>query len=369
MLLSLGTGTEVLALPRINCGKELCDCAEQVGRKFLAMKRREFTSLLVGAAAVAAMAWPLALRAQQPERMRRIGVLSNLAANDREAQARDAAFLQGLQELGWASGRNVQIETRWGAGEAKRIRGYAVDLVALAPEVILASGGSTVGPVQQATRTLPIVFVNVADPVGAGFVASLARPGGNATGFASFEYLIGGKWVELLKQIAPNVTRVAVIRDPTNPAGLGQFGALQSAAPSFEIEVSPIDSRDAGEIERGVTAFARGSNGGLIVLAGAAGAVHRDLIIALAARHKLPAIYPNRYHVAGGGLMALGPDVVDQHRRAAGYVDRILKGANAADLPVQAPSKYELVINLKTAKALGLTVPPGLLARADEVIE
>jgi putative tryptophan/tyrosine transport system substrate-binding protein len=326
-------------------------------------KRREFITL-VGGAAVS----PIAARAQQPERMRRIGVLMTLASDDPEGQARHAAFLKGLQQLGWTDGSNVHIDTRWGTSAAQ-IRTYAAELVALAPAVILASGGSSMSPLQQITRSVPIVFVNVADPVGAGFVASLARPGGNATGFTPFEYGISGKWLELLKQSAPNVTRAAVIRDPANPVGLGQWGAMQSVAPSVGMELSPIDARDAGEIERGVTAFARGSNGGLIVVAGAPAAVHRDLIIALAARHRLPAVYPYPYHVTNGGLIGYGPDVVDQYRQAAAYVDRIIKGEKPADLPVQAPTKYELVINLKTAKALGLELPPTLLARADEVIE
>ena len=319
--------------------------------------------------AVRRLAWPLAARAQQPERMRRIGVLMSLAADDPEAQARIAAFLQGLQQLGWTDGRNVRIDTRWGAGDADDIRKYAAELVALAPDVILATGAAAVGPLLQATRTVPIVFVNVADPVGAGFVDSLARPGGNATGFILFEYGMSAKWLELLKQIAPGVTRAAVIRDPAIAAGIGQFGAIQSVAPSVGVEVSPVNVRDAGEIERAVTAFARSSNGGLIVTGSALAVVHRDLIITLAARHKLPAVYFQRFFVTGGGLISYGPDIIDQYRRAAGYVDRILKGEKPADLPVQAPTKYELVINLKTAKALGLDVPPSLLARADEVIE
>ena len=271
--------------------------------------------------------------------------------------------------MGWTDGRNVRIDIRWGAGDADRIRKYAAELVALAPDVILATGSAAVGPLLQATRTVPIVFVHVADPVGAGFVESLARPGGNATGFTTFEYGMSGKWLELLKEIAPGVTRAAVLRDPAIAAGIGQFGAIQSVAPSLGVEVSPVDVRDAGEIERAVAAFARAPNGGLIVTASALAIVHRDLIITLAARHKLPAVYFARYFVTGGGLISYGPDLVDQYRRAAGYVDRILKGEKPADLPVQAPTKYELVINLKTAKALGLDVPPTLLARADEVIE
>ena len=329
------------------------------------MKRREFITLLGGAAA----AWPLAARAQQRERMRRIGVLLPAAADDAEFQARVGAFLQGLALLGWTIGRNVRIDTRWATANAAEIRRHAAELAALAPDVILAHGASTVGPLLQATRTVPIVFPIVVDPVGAGFVDSLARPGGNATGFMTFEYSISGKWLELLKQIAPGVTRVAVLRDPAIPSGTGQFGVIQAVAPSLRVEVSPVNMRDAGEIERAVAAFARAPNGGLIVTASALAALHRDLIITLAARHKLPAVYFERFFVAAGGLISYGPDYIDQYRRAAGYVDRILKGEKPADLPVQAPTKYELVINLKTAKALGLDVPPTLLARADEVIE
>jgi putative tryptophan/tyrosine transport system substrate-binding protein len=327
--------------------------------------RRQFITLLGGAAA----AWPLGAHAQQAERTRRIGVLMHLAADDPEAQARIGAFLQGLQEWGWAVGRNVRIEYRWAAGDAERIRKYAAELVALAPDVILATGGAVVGPLLEATSTVPIVFAQTPDPVGAGFVTTLARPGSNATGFTIFEYGISGKWVELLKEIAPRVTRVAVLRDPAISAGTGQLGAIQSVAPSFGVELSPVNMRDASEIERAVTAFAQSLNGGLIVTGSALAAVHRDLIIALAARHRLPAVYTGRFYVTGGGLISYGPDSIDPYRRAAGYVDRILKGEKAADLPVQAPTKYELVINLKTAKALGLEVPPTLLARADEVIE
>jgi ABC-type uncharacterized transport system substrate-binding protein len=329
------------------------------------MKRRELITLLGGAAA----AWPLVARAQQGERVPRIGVLINLAADDPESGARLAAFVKGLQELGWADGRNVRIETRWGGADADRVRRYAAELVALAPDVILASGGSTVGPLQQATRTVPIVFVNVTDPVGAGFVASLARPRGNATGFIYFEFGIGGKWLELLKEIAPGVMRAAVLRDAATTTGVGQFAAIQSVAPSFGVELSPIGVRNAGEVEPAVTAFARSSNDGLIVTASVLAIAHRDLIISVAARHRLPAVYPFRRFVTGGGLISYGPDTVDQFRRAAGYVDRILKGEEPADLPVQAPTKYDLVVNLKTAKALGLDVPITLLARADEVIE
>ncbi len=330
------------------------------------MNRRDLITLLGGAAA----AWPLAARAQQTERMRRIGVFMNLAAEDVEGQARLTAFLQGLQELGWIVGRNVRIDYRWGAGDAERYRKYAEELVALAPDVILAAGGSSaVGPLQRATRTVPIVFAGVIDPVGAGFVESLARPGRNATGFTNFEFAMSAKWLELLKEIAPGVMRAAVLRDPTIISGGAQFGAIQAVAPSFGVELRPVDVRDAGEIERAVTAFARSSHGGLIVTLGALTQVHRQSIITLAARHRLAAVYPFRHFVAGGGLISYGPNSVDQYRRAAGYVDRILKGEKPADLPVQAPTKYELVINLTTAKALGLDLPAAVLARADEVIE
>ena len=301
--------------------------------------------------------------------MRRIGVLLPAAADDAEFQARVGAFLQALALLGWTIGRNVRIDTRWATANAAEIRRHAAELAALAPDVILAHGAATVGPLLQATRTVPIVFPVVADPVGAGFVDSLARPGGNATGFMHFEYSMGGKWLELLKQIAPGVTRAAVLRDPAIAAGTGQFGAIQAVAPSLGVEVNPVNVRDAGEIERAVAAFARSPNGGLIVTASALAMLHRDLIITLAARHKLPAVYYERFFVAAGGLISYGPDLIDQYRRAAGYVDRILKGEKPADLPVQAPTKYETVINLKTAKALGLDVPPTVLARADEVIE
>jgi ABC-type uncharacterized transport system substrate-binding protein len=329
------------------------------------LKRREFITLLGGAA----VAWPLAARAQQRERMRRIGVLMTLAADDPEGQARLTAFVQGLQELGWTDGRNVQIDYRWPAGDAERIRRYAAELAALAPDIILAGGGAVVPSLLQATRTIPIVFTQTPDPVGAGFVESLARPGGNVTGFMLYEYGIGAKWLELLKEIAPHVTRAAVIRDAAVASGIGQWGAIQTAAPSFGVELRPVDVRDASEIERAVAAFARSANGGLIVAASTLAIVHREPIITLAARHKLPAVYANRFFVTGGGLISYGPDSVDPHRRAAGYVDRILKGEKAADLPVQAPTKYELVINLKTAKALGLELPVSVLGRADEVIE
>jgi len=330
------------------------------------MQRREFIALLGGAA----VAWPRAARAQQADRMRRVGVLESRAADDPEGQARLAVFAQGLQELGWTEGRNVRIDYRWAAANADRFRTYAAELVALAPDVILASASVSVAALLQTTRTVPIVFVNVIDPVGAGFVASLARPGGNATGFTLFEYSLSGKWLELFKEIAPNLTRIAILRDPAIAAGIGQFAVIQAMAlPSFGVELSPIDERDAGEIERDVAAFARAPNGGQIVTASPAAAAHRELIIRLAARHRLPAVYPFRYFVTSGGLISYGPDTTEQFRRAAGYVDRILKGQKAADLPVQAPTKYELAINLKTAKALGLTVPPSLLARADQVIE
>jgi putative ABC transport system substrate-binding protein len=333
------------------------------------MRRREFITLLGSAAVAPAMLWPLAARAQQPERVRSIGILLPARADDAESQVRVGAFLQALALLGWTIGRNVRIDTRWATANAAGIRRHAAELAALAPDVILAHGASTVGPLLQATRTVPIVFPVVVDPVGAGFVDSLARPGGNATGFMSVEYSISGKWLELLKQIAPGVTRVAVLRDSTQGSGTSQFAAIQSVAPSLRVEVNPVNMRDATEIERAVAAFARSPNGGLIVTSGAGAQLHRDLIIPLAARHKLPAVYSERFFVAAGGLISYGSDFIDQYRRAAGYVDRILKGEKPADLPVQAPTKYDLVINLKTAKALGLTVPPSLLARADEVIE
>ena len=327
------------------------------------MKRREFITLLGGAAA-----WPLAARAQQGERVRLIGVLSNATVNA-EAQANLAAFQQGLQQLGWTDGRNVRIEARWGGGDAREIRRHAGELAALAPDVILATGNAAMRPLLEATHTVPIVFVQVVDPLGAGYVDSMARPSGNATGFIQFEYTLSGKWLGLLKEIAPHVTRVAVLRDPAVPSGVGQFDVIQSVAPSVGVEVSAINVRDAGEIERAVAAFAGSSNGGLISTASALAAVHRELIIALATRHKLPAVYHRRFFVTSGGLVSYGVDFLDQYRQAASYVDHILKGEKPADLPVQAPTKYELVINLKTAKALGLEVPPSLLARADEVIE
>jgi putative ABC transport system substrate-binding protein len=301
--------------------------------------------------------------------MRRVGTLTASAVDDPDAQARQAALLQGLTQLGWIEGRNLRIDARAAAGNADNTRKYAAELVALAPDVIVAGGSAPVEPLLQATRTVPIVFAIVPDPVGAGYVRSLARPGGNATGFMMFEYNLSGKWLELLKQIAPSVTRAAVLRDPALTAGIGQFAVIQSVAPSVGVDVSAINLRDAGEIEAAVADFAREPNGGLILTASALASVHRDLIVALAARYKLPAVYISRFYAAGGGLISYGPDFIDQYRRAAGYVDRILKGEKPADLPVQVPTKYELIINLKTAKALGLTVPPSLLARADEVIE
>jgi len=329
------------------------------------IERRKFLATLGGAAA----AWPLASRAQQRERMRRIGVLMNLAADDPEGQARLAAFLQSLQEAGWTVGHNAQIDIRWGAADAEQIRNQAIEMVARAPDVILASSPLVLVPLRDATRTIPIVFAAVSDPVAAGFVASLARPGGNATGFTVFEYGFSVKWLELLKELAPHVTRVAVLQELGNPGGLPQFAAIQALAPSLRVEVSTLWMRDAAEIEQAVTAFARSPNGGLIAIRTTGAIIHRDLIIKLAARYRLPAVYGYRFFAAAGGLASYGDDVVNQYRLAAGYVDRILKGDKPADLPVQAPTKYELVINLKTAKALGLEVPPTLLARADEVIE
>jgi putative tryptophan/tyrosine transport system substrate-binding protein len=330
------------------------------------MKRRAFITLLGGAA----MAWPLAARAES-ERMRRVGVLMASAADDSESQARIAGFLQGLQKLGWADGRNVRIDIRWATTDSDNLRRQATELAALAPDVLVAATGTvTVAPLLQATRAVPIVFVQVIDPVGAGFVESLARPGGNATGFTIYEYGMSGKWLDFLKEIAPGVTRAAVLRDPAIASGIGQFAGVQAVAPSLGVELTPVGVHDAREIERAVTAFAGStSNGGLIVTASALATRHRDLIIALAARHRLPAVYAYRYMVAAGGLASYGPDSIEQYRRAAGYVDRILKGEKPADLPVQAPTKYKLGVNLKTAKALGLEIPPTLLARADEVIE
>jgi putative tryptophan/tyrosine transport system substrate-binding protein len=331
------------------------------------MRRRAVIALFGGVAA--ALLRPFDARAQQPERMRRIGVLIGIAPDDPVAQTRYAAFLQGLQQLGWIDGRNLRIETRWAAGNAADTRKYAAELVALAPDVIVSIGSANVGSLLQATSTVPIVFAIVIDPVGAGIVESLSRPGGNATGFMQFDYGLCGKWPELLKQIAPGVTRVAVLRDPAIAAGIGQFAVIESVAQSVGVEVSPVNVSDAGEMERGVTAFARSNNGGLIVTASAQAVVHHDLIITLAARHNLPAVYSERTFAAAGGLISYGPNFIDQYRQAAGYADRILKGEKPGDLPVQAPTKYELVINLKTAKALSLTIPPSVLARADEVIE
>jgi len=329
------------------------------------MQRREFITLLGGMA----VAWPIEARAQQPGPIKRIGVLLASAGDDSDVQKHAAVFVQQLQQSGWIDGRNVRIEIRFGAGSATDTNKYAAELLALAPDVIFITGGVPLASLLRATRAVPIVFAIVPDPVGSGFVDSLSRPGGNATGFMMFEYSLTAKWLELLKEIAPGVTRAAVLRDLAMVSGIGQFAVLQSVAPSVGVEVTPINSGDAGEIERAVTTFARSGNGGLIVSASAVANVHRDLIVALAARHRLPAIYFERIFVAGGGLISYGVDFIDQYRRAADYVDRILKGEKPADLPVQAPTKYELVINLKTAKALGLTIPQSVLARADEVIE
>jgi len=327
------------------------------------MERREFIGLVC-----AVTAWPLAARGQQGERMRRIGVLIG-ATDDPENRARLAAFQQALQEMGWIDGRNVRLEIRWGTANSDYLRKLAAELVALAPDVILAGGNAPVERLMQATRTVPIVFAIALDPVGSGIVDSLSQPGGNATGFMQFEYSLTAKWLELLKQIAPGLTRVAVLRDATITGGIGQFAVLQSVAPSLGVEVRPINGRDATEIERAITAFAGTPNGGLIVTSSALAGIHRDLITTLAVRHNLPAVYSNRAAVDAGGLISYGADLVDQYRRAAGYVDRILRGTRPADLPVQAPTKYELAINLKTARALGLTIPPALLVRADKVIE
>jgi putative tryptophan/tyrosine transport system substrate-binding protein len=328
------------------------------------MTRRAFITLLGGAAA-----WPLAAHGQQGERVRRIGVLMPSAADDLEARARLAAFVQALQQLGWADGRNVRIDTRWGGLNAGDVHKFAAELTTLAPDVILTMSSVTVAALLQATRTIPIVFTIVVDPVGAGYVDSLARPGGNATGFTVYEYSMSGKWPELLKEIAPSVTRAVVLRDPAIASGPGQFAAIQAVASSLGVELRPVDVRDAGEIERAIAVFAQSTNSGMIVTGSTGATAHRELIIALAARHRLPAVYNSRFWAAGGGLISYGPDFLDQFRRAATYVDRILKGEKPADLPVQAPTKYELVINTKTAKALSLEVPPTLLAVADEVIE
>jgi putative ABC transport system substrate-binding protein len=328
------------------------------------MERREFITLLGGAAAT----WPLAARAQQGERMRRIGVLMNTGADEPESQARLAAFMQGLQELGWAVGRNMRIDYRWSQGNVARLRKDATELVALGPEVILAGVGATTTALLEASRTVPVVFAQSIDPVGAGQVESMARPGGNATGFIQFEYSLSGKWLELLKEVAPRVTRVGILRE-SGAAAIGQWAIIQTVANSLDVELKPIGLSDAGEIERAVSAFAASPNGGLIVVVSAASLIHRELIVTLAARHQLPVVYAYRVFVTGGGLMSYGPDIPGQYRRAAGYVDRILKGEKPGDLPVQRPTKYELVINLKTANALGLEIAPTLLARADEVIE
>ena len=326
--------------------------------------RRE---LLVALGGSAAAGWSLAARAQQGERVRRVGVLMNLAADDPEGQTRIVAFVQGLQQSGWTDGRNIRIDTRWAAGDADRFHRYAEELLALAPDVILASATPSVQALQQATRTVPIVFANVGDPVGMGFVESLARPGGNTTGFTPLEFGFGAKWLELLNEIAPRLTRVAVLRDLT--IGPAQLSAIQAVAPSFGVELSPVGVRDAGEIERTIAAFAQSSNAGMIVTASTSAVIHRHLIAMLAARHRLPAVYSFRYFATTGGLLSYGPDPIDMYWRAASYVDRILKGEKPADLPVQTPTKYQLVVNLKTAKALGLDIPTSILARADEVIE
>jgi putative tryptophan/tyrosine transport system substrate-binding protein len=328
------------------------------------MRRREFVAGLGSAAA-----WPLVANAQPAERVRRIGALMNLAADDPVSIARAKAFADGLQALGWIEGRNVRIDYRWAASKPDLFQRYAAELATLAPDVILAAGGAALPPILQATRAVPVIFVHAPDPVGNGYVVSMARPGGNATGFLTFEYSLAAKWVELLKEIAPNITRAGILRDAAVAQGIGQFAVIQSVAPSLGVDVTPINVRDAAEIERDIVALARSANAGLILTASPAGPIHRDLIIALAARHKLPAVYVERLFAAAGGLLSYGPDFADQYRRAASYVDRILKGEKPADMPVQAPTKYELVINLRTAKALGLEIPSTLLARADEVIE
>ena len=329
------------------------------------MKRRQFIGALGGLATL----WPLVVQAQQTERMRRIGALSNLAADDPEGQARNAAFVLGLQELGWIVGRNLQIDYRWSGGDANRLQAHAAELVALQPEVVLASSGVTILPLQQASGSIPIVFAQTVDPVGLGVVESLARPGGNITGFTNIEFGITAKWLELLKQIAPAITHVAVLRDPFDPAGIGQWGALQLAAQVFALDLSVVNVRDTDAIKRGMAKIATSPNTGFIVTTSAPAGVHRDLVVRLAAQHRLPGVYPNRAFVAAGALLSYGPDPIDQYRRAAGYIDRILKGEKPAELPVQAPTKYDLAINLKAARALGLIVPPTLLAVADEVIE
>jgi len=326
------------------------------------MRRREFITLLGGAAT----AWPPAARAQQAERVRHIDILMN--ADDADLRSQHAAFLQFLKELGWTDGRNVQIDTRWAKGPAD-IRRYVTELAALAPDVIVITGTAAMSPMLEATRTVPIVFANVADPIGAGFVRNMAHPGGNVTGFVQLEYSLSGKWPELLKQIAPDVTRIAVLRDPTITSGIGQFAVIESVAPSLGMDVTAIDRRDAQEIERDIAAFAQSPHGGLILTASAMAVTHRELVIALAAKYKLPTVYYRRHFADTGGLISYGYDVLRAYRGIAGYVDRILKGEKPGDLPVQAPNKYELIINLKTAKALNLAIPQSLLATADELIE
>jgi putative ABC transport system substrate-binding protein len=332
------------------------------------LRRRGFLGLLGGALAADALFRPLAVRPQQGERVRRIGVLMHVAENDREGKDRFGAFHQELARRGWIDGKSVKLDTRWGASDADRRR-YAAELVALGPDVILASTTLAMVALQQVTRTVPIVFSNVADPIGSGFVGSLAQPGGNVTGFTPFDYNMSAKWVELLREIAPRVNRAVVIRDPTSPAAIGQYAVIQSAARSFGMEVSPAGARDATEIEQAIKSFLRPEHGGMVVTGSALGAAQRDLLVSLAARHRLPAVYPFRYFASGGGLVSYGPDSIDQYRQAAGYVDRILKGEKPANLPVQAATKFGLVINLRTAKSLGLDVPPTMRARADELIE
>lgn len=329
------------------------------------MRRREFIRLLSGAA----IAWPTSVRAQQAERTRRVGVLMHTTADEPQSQARVGAFLQGMQEAGWVVGRNLRIDYRWSAAERERLRKDAQELIALKPDVILAGVGGTASALQRWSRTVPIVFAQGIDPVGAGNVQSLARPGTNATGFTQFEYSLSGKWFELLREVAPGVTRMAIVRDEGGAAGIGQWAVIQAVAYPFGVELSPVDLRDADEVRRVISTFAGVANGGLIVTVSSAATIYSELIVGLAARHRLPAVYPYRFYAAAGGLISYGPDLMGQYRRAAGYVDRILKGEKPDDLPVQAPTKFELVINLKTARALGLTVPPILLARADEVIE
>ena len=327
------------------------------------MRRREFISVLGSAAA-----WPVAVRALKGERMRRIGILAGLPENDPEAQARVAAFVQRLDELGWTRGRNIHVDIRWGGGLSEDLRRFAGELARLNPDLLMATGGASLGPLVEATQTVPIVFAHVPDPLGAGFIDSLSRPGGNVTGFASFDYAIAGKWLELLKQIVPSATRISILRDPSYAPGIGQFAVLQAVAPSLSVELIPIKVKDVAEMEGSMAAYARSTNA-LVVTASALAIAHRDLIIKLAAQHKLPAIYFERDFVAAGGLISYGANSIEPYRLAAGYVDRILRGEKPSDLPVQAPTKYELVINMKTAKALGLTIPAALLARADEVIE